>query len=79
MTEKERKLGVDYVVLKGRGDRDKYNGATCQGDKFIHLGLLLENATACGKAIDQFFLTYDEVEIDCLDCIKALKKKADHL
>jgi len=71
----ERVLGKDYVVLKGKGQREMYNGATCKDDNFVHLGLGLEGSTACGKLIDKFFLTYDDVEIDCPGCIKELKKR----
>jgi len=72
----ERKLGVDYVVLKGRGGREFQNGATCEGDNYIHLGFLEGSQTACGKAWKNFMLTYSDVEIDCPDCIKELKRRA---
>jgi len=67
-----RVLGKDYVVLKGKGQRDIYNGATVKDDIHMHLGLLLEGETACGKSIDQALMTYSAVEIDCLECIAKL-------
>lgn len=66
-----RVLGKDYVVLKGRGGRDITNGATCNGDKFMHLAQL-GKGTSCGKPIKDFLLTYADVEIDCPKCIRKL-------
>ena len=70
-----RVLGKDYVLLQGKGDREVYNGATVKGDTHTHLGLSSEQVTVCGRAIDKFFLTYDDVEIDCPECIAELKRR----
>ncbi|GEM_PF-6185397 len=72
--QKQRVLGQDFVVLKGRGQRDIHNGATVEGDSLMHLGHSLEQRTTCGKSIKEFLLTNSDVEIDCPDCIKTLKK-----
>lgn len=72
---KGRVLGEDYVILKGKGERDRYNGATAKGDNYVHLGLLLEGRTACNKAIDKAFMTYSDVEINCPECIRGIKEK----
>jgi hypothetical protein len=68
-------LGVDYVMLKGSGGRDRYNGATVKGDTFMHLGIVgAETATACKKGIENFLLTHADVKITCPSCIKVLKR-----
>ncbi|GAI21291.1 unnamed protein product [marine sediment metagenome] len=72
---KDRVLGQDYIILKGRGERDRYNGATVKDDNYVHLGLLLESRTACNKAIDKALLTDGDVEINCPECIKDVKKR----
>lgn len=69
-----RVLGVDYVVLKGRDNREYINGATVRGDNFVHLARLGE-VTECGATYDLFMSTYADVEIDCPACIKAIKEK----
>ena len=67
-------LGVDYVTLTGRGNnRDTYNGATVEGDDNIHLGILTNRETACKKPFKEFFATYSDVDINCKDCIEALR------
>lgn len=71
----EKILGKDYVILKGRGERDIYNGATVKGDKFMHLGFILEKKTACGEFYESFLATYSDVEIDCPKCIAEIKKR----
>lgn len=68
-------LGKDYITLIGRGERDRYNGATVRGDDYVHLGLLLEGRTACDKAIDKAFITYSDVKINCPECIKDVKER----
>jgi len=70
-----RVLGEDYVVLKGRGGRDLHNGATCGRDSYTHLGMVLSGQTACGKAASNVMATYDDVEIDCPDCIRVIKER----
>lgn len=72
----ERVLGIDYVVLQGRGGREFQNGANCKDDDHVHLGFLEGQMTACGRMWEHFMLTYSDVEIDCPDCIKELKKRA---
>ena len=63
-------------IIKGRGGRDQVNGATCKGDKFMHLGEV-SGETACKKGWDNFLMTYDEVEITCPDCIKSIMERAN--
>ena len=64
-----------YPILKGRGGRDHINGATCDGDKYMHLGELFSRQTACNKPFKDFLITCSDVEITCPDCIKAIRKK----
>lgn len=72
---KREVLGKDYITLSGRGERDKYNGATVKDDNYVHLGLLLESRTACNRAIDKVFLTDSEVKINCPECIRDVKER----
>ncbi len=74
MIERAETLGVDYVMLKGSGGRDRYNGATVKGDDFMHFSTLGQG-TSCGKTIQDFLLTYADVKITCPSCIKALKAR----
>ena len=73
MSKKAEVLGVDYVMLKGSGGRDRCNGATVQGDDSMHLGILGQG-TACEKTIEEFLTTYADVKITCPSCIKVLKE-----
>lgn len=74
---KERVLGKDYIILKGRGERDIYNGATIEGDtKFMHFGYGLKRETACGRLIKEFLLAYSDIEINCPKCIKVFIPKS---
>ena len=71
--KKERVLGVDYIVIKGRGGESLiYNGASAEGDNHMHLGIARKRMTACEKPIKDFLLTYADVEVNCPACIKAL-------
>ena len=71
---KKRVLGEDYVVIKGKGKRDIYNGATVEGDTFTHLGISLSGLTACRRSIKEFFATYSDVEVDCPACIRSVNR-----
>ena len=73
MSKKAETLGVDYVMLKGSGGRDRYNGATVKGDNFMHFGIG-GTETACKKAVQDFLLTHADVKITCPSCIKVLKE-----
>lgn len=68
-------LGKDYVTLKGRGGREFQNGATVKDDDYIHLSVDIGQSTVCGKSPDGFMITYADVDIDCPDCIKDIRKR----
>ncbi|KKN11505.1 hypothetical protein LCGC14_1025730 [marine sediment metagenome] len=68
-------LGVDYVVLKGRGGRDTQNGAIVAGDEKMHLSVDAGQSTVCGKVTREYLLTYADVSIDCPECIAAIKAR----
>lgn len=73
---KERILGEDYVVLQGRGGRESTNGASVKGDdKFVHLSVDMGRITICKQAVENFMLTYADVDITCPECIENLKKQ----
>ena len=72
----DRVLGVDYVVLKGKGGRDTTNGAVVDGDTSIHLGSLFDRLTVCGMGYTQFLVTYSDVEITCTKCVRILTERA---
>ena len=66
---KERVLGKDYVVLQKPGL--VYNGATADGDNFIHIGQSLSGGSLlCGGSLREFFLSNLAVDVDCPECIK---------
>lgn len=73
MTE-ERVLGRDYVVLQGRGGRESTNGATVKGNDFTHLSVDTGQMTICKQVVENFLLTYSDVDITCPECIEDLKK-----
>ncbi len=76
----ERILGIDYVTLKGGGDRDRFNGALIPGDdSTMHLGIIkpMEGSeTACHQPIGTFLLTNADIDITCPQCITILTKRA---
>ena len=63
------------MLLSGRGDREYFNGATVKGDSLVHLGILATRATACGKAFENFMLTYSDITIDCPDCVAEVERR----
>ena len=65
-------------IIKGRHGREFLNGATVESDNYTHIGYSLHMVTECGKGIDEFFITYADVEITCPDCAKKIRKKAKH-
>ena len=70
MTEELRKK------IAGGGGREYFDGAICKGDTYIHIGYPFPNITECGKSIQEFMLTYADVEITCPDCIKKARKSS---
>lgn len=60
------------IVIRGRDDRDRVNGAQVGGDSRMHLGHLIGRRTACGLPFDSFLATYDDVEITCPACTVAI-------
>ena len=65
---------MSKIFIKGRSGREFLNGATCEGDDYVHIGHSLPNMmTECGKGIEGFMMTYSDVEITCPDCISRLK------
>lgn len=73
-TAPERVLGRDYVTMKNPGL--VYNGATVKGSSHIHIGMSLTRSTLCGEAIENFFLTHRDVDVDCPECVrKAVAKE----
>jgi len=73
----ERTEGVNYVTLQGRGQRELYNGASAIFDSYMHLGISVFMRTICGKCVSNFLVTYADVEIDCPECIAAMKGATD--
>lgn len=72
-------LGIDYITIGGRGQRDQFNGALVLGDESMHLGIIkpLEGSeTACHQPINQFLLTTGDVDITCPKCITILTKES---
>lgn len=72
-------LGIDYVTIQGRGQRDQFNGALVLGDEFMHLGIIKPmggSETACHQPINQFLLTNEDVDINCPKCVAVLTKRA---
>ncbi len=63
------------MILSGRGNRESFNGASVEGDSFIHLGILTTRSTACGKLFKDFMLTSSDVTIDCVDCVAEVEKR----
>ena len=62
-------------ILKGRGGRDSINGASIKSDKFTHLSTDCGQTTICGHSVESFMLTYADVEIDCPECSRILRKE----
>lgn len=70
--EKAEVLGVDYVILQGRGGRESTNGASTKGDKFVHLSVDMGSTTLCKRRAESFMMTYADVRITCKECVKEL-------
>lgn len=70
-----RVLGVDYIILKGKGGREFTNGAVIDGDDFMHLGNLSSRQTCYGEVYGQFLVTYADIEITCKECILKIMSK----
>lgn len=71
-------LGVDYVILGPGSDRDRFNGATVEGDNFMHLGIIDPiggSETICHKVMSHFLLSNNKLDITCPECIATLKQK----
>ena len=81
MTTAKRVLGLDYITISGRGEREVYNGAHVKDSSYIHLGFGAfhpqSGQTACGVSWDKFMVSYSLVEINCPDCIKAVKGRKE--
>lgn len=73
MKEKVEVLGIDYVILRGAGGRDRTNGASVEEDDLMHLSRDIGRTTVCEKSVQDFLLTYADVKINCPECIKVIK------